>query len=424
MGFRMLGSFSIGRWFGFRIRIDYSWFVVFALVLWTFSAYEFPSRLPGQARVAYYLMGGAAAVLFFLSVLLHELSHSAVARARGIPVEGITLFIFGGVAQMRMEARRPADEFLLTAVGPLSSFLLAGLFFTLDVAVDFLAWPRPIGAVAAFLALLNLVLAVFNLIPAFPLDGGRLFRSAMWRLTGNLDTSTRWATLLGRGFGYLLLLTGFLAALQGLLLPGLWAGLLGWFIANAAGASYRQFVVRRALAGVRVEQVMFPDPLAVRADLTAAELADRYFLRWPFSAYPVVQDDRLVGLVSLDAVAELSPQARSSALVSELMRPAEEIQIVSPEETLDDVLARLEPADEGRVLVARDGELVGVLTLRDIGRWVERARRLGRVGEWGGGGAGALGVGGGPQGVGRYRTEPGDSESRQTGAGWEGGPDG
>lgn len=372
----MMGSFSIGRWFGFPIRIDYSWFVVLALVVWTFSRFEFPHRLPGQPESVYWLMGVAGAVLFFLSVLLHELAHSSVARARGIPVEGITLFIFGGVAQMRMEARRPVDEFLLTVVGPLSSIALAAVFYGGAVAVDFFGWAPPLGTVASFLALLNGVLAVFNLVPAFPLDGGRIFRSVAWQITGSLEKATRWSTRLGRGFGWLLLALGLLTALQGGLLAGMWAALLGWFITNAATASWRHFAIRRVLAGVKVGQVMTRDPVWVDPGIRVEELAEAYFLRRPYSAYPVLQDGRAVGLVSLEDVERLDPEERAAARVADVMREADEVPTAAPDDSLDEVIARLEPAAEGRVLVIEEGRLAGVLTLRDIGRWVERARRL------------------------------------------------
>jgi len=246
----MLGGLPAGRWFGFRVRIDPSWFVVFALVLWTFSTREFPARLAGQNDATYWVMGACASALFFLSLLLHELSHSAVARARGIPVEGITLFIFGGVARMRMEARRPVDEFLLTIVGPLSSVLIGGVFFAAAVAADFFAWHPAIEAVAALLAVLNIVLAVFNLVPAFPLDGGRLLRSTLWQLWGDLERATRWATRLGRGFGYLLMAFGAILLAHRLWISGVWAVLIGGFLVHAATASYRQFRRQSARPGL------------------------------------------------------------------------------------------------------------------------------------------------------------------------------
>lgn len=251
----LFGSFRIGRWFGFPIRIDYSWFPVAALVIWTFSTREFPRALPYHPSSTYLAMGTAAALLFFLSVLLHELGHALAGRMRGVTVEHITLFIFGGIAQAREEARRPLDEFLLTAAGPLASFALAGLFHGARLLAE--AWyaPAPVVIVLGFLALLNFVLAVFNLIPGFPLDGGRIFRSIVWAVTGDLVRATRWATHGGRLFGGALIALGLFNLSRGQFISGVWAAFIGWFVVKAATSSLRHFELRmqhlRMLSGER-----------------------------------------------------------------------------------------------------------------------------------------------------------------------------
>ena len=233
----LLGGFNIGRWFGFPVRIDYSWFVLIALIVWVFSTVEFPRQLPGYDGEAYLLMGVAAALFFFLSLLLHELAHSVVARSRGVHVQGITLFIFGGVAQTTTEAKRPVDEFLLTVVGPLASFTLAGIFWGLGALTDELGILPPAGQVSRYLGWLNFVLAVFNLLPGFPLDGGRIFRAAVWQATGDLRRATRWATAGGRAFGYVLIAAGAFLIMRGPLISGLWLAFIGWFLASAAASS-------------------------------------------------------------------------------------------------------------------------------------------------------------------------------------------
>ncbi len=372
----LVGGFSIGRWFGFRISIDYSWFLVFALVLWTFSAHEFPRQLPGRETIVYYAMGAAAAVLFFLSVLLHELAHSAMARARGIEVEGITLFIFGGVAQTRMEASRALDEFLLTVVGPLSSLALAAAFYGLGLAAEAAGWPEPVSTVAVFLALLNLVLAVFNMFPGFPLDGGRIFRSIVWGVTGNLERATRWATWGGRGFGWLLIAFGAVQLFYGYLLAGLWSIFIGWFLSHAAASAYRQFVVRRTLSRVEAGRVMAANPVAVDPDMTVGELVERYFLQRPEGAYPVVANGAVLGLVGVEDVSGLTAEARAGTRVAEVMRRAGEVPVAKPSETLDAIVSRVDRSEE-RVLVVEDGRLVGLLALGEVGRWIDRLRQLG-----------------------------------------------
>lgn len=375
---RLFGGFSLGRWLGFEIRIDYSWFLLFFLVVWTLSSAEFPRRLPGGGVVLYYGMGTVAALLVFLSVLLHELSHSTVARARGLEVEGITLFIFGGVAQTRMEARTAADEFLLTAAGPLASVVLGAFFYAAYLAADFAGLGSPVEVVAQTLAVVNVALAVFNMIPGFPLDGGRIFRSAVWHFTGDVEKATRWATRGGQAFGYLLVGLGLVFLWQGYLINGMWAGFIGWFLSHAASSSWRQFSARRLLSHVPVERVMTSDPVTVRPGARVAEVVESLFLRHPYSAYPVVaRDGFVVGLLTLDDVAEVPAAERDATPVSAAMTAIDDVPTAGPEETLDDVLTRLAGADVSRLLVVREGELVGLVTMNEVAGWIERARKLG-----------------------------------------------
>ncbi len=373
----MLGGFSIGRWFGFPIRIDYSWFLIAALVVWTFSVHEFPRQLPGYAESLYFAMGISAAVLFFLSVLLHELAHSLVARARGIAVEGITLFIFGGIAQAREEAKRPKDEFLLTIAGPLCSLALAAGFYGLNRLADGAGWPAPIEAVVGFLALLNFVLAVFNMIPGFPLDGGRIFRSIVWAVTGDLERATRWATLGGRAFGYLLILFGLVQLAFGFVLAGLWSAFIGWFLSNAASSSYRQFSVRQMLSRIPVSRVMATEPAVIPPDLTVKRLIDDYLARRPEPAFPVVLDGSVLGIVGVRDATAVPVEEREITRVDQVMRPTYELHIARRDQPLDEVVSGLDPGDEPSILVLENGHLVGLLNLGDLGQWVRRLRRLG-----------------------------------------------
>jgi Zn-dependent protease len=373
----LLGGFSIGRWFGFPIRIDYSWFLIAALVVWTFSVHEFPRQLPGYAESLYFAMGISAAVLFFLSVLLHELAHSLVARARGIAVEGITLFIFGGIAQAREEAKRPKDEFLLTIAGPLCSLALAAGFYGLNRLADGAGWPAPIEAVVGFLALLNFVLAVFNMIPGFPLDGGRIFRSIVWAVTGDLERATRWATLGGRAFGYLLILFGLVQLAFGFVLAGLWSAFIGWFLSNAASSSYRQFSVRQMLSRIPVSRVMATEPAVIPPDLTVKRLIDDYLARRPEPAFPVVLDGSVLGIVGVRDATAVPVEEREITRVDQVMRPTYELHIARRDQPLDEVVSGLDPGDEPSILVLENGHLVGLLNLGDLGQWVRRLRRLG-----------------------------------------------
>jgi len=385
---RLLGGFGIGRWLGFPVRIDYSWFFIFLLVVWTFSEQIFPGRIPGLGTPAYYVMGVVFALLLFLSVLLHELSHSVVAEKRGIEVEGITLFIFGGVAQTRMEARTPKDEFLLTAAGPLMSVALGGLFWGLSSAIRSAGlWPTAY-VVSSHLGWLNVGLAVFNMIPGFPLDGGRIFRSIVWYVTGDARRATRWASWGGRAFGYLLIGGGAWLFLQGATMDGLWSAFIGWFLASAASSAYRQFEARRLLADVPVERVMSAELAVVPEDAPVETLVDDFFLRRPHRVYPVVRDGALTGVVSLEDVASVDPARRSTTPVRDVMREAGTLPTVTPGETVDTVLNLLATSEDDRVLVARDGRLLGTVSSEQIGNWLDRARALG-VDEGEGGASGA-----------------------------------
>ncbi len=374
----LLGGFRLGRWFGFPVRIDYSWFLVAALVVWTFSASEFPRLLRGYAGSTYLAMGVAAALLFFLSVLLHELAHAVVARTRGVTVESITLFVFGGIAQAREEAKRPLDEFLLTAAGPLSSLLIAGAFHAARLGAEAVGLSPPVSTVFGFLAFLNLILAVFNMIPGFPLDGGRIFRSIVWAATGDMARATRWATWGGRIFGGTLILTGLLLLASGSLLGGLWAAFIGWFLMNAATTSFRQFEYRRLLSRVPVWRVMTPEPRRIAADTTIERAISDHFLRGRDDAYPVDLNGIVLGLIDTTRAAGVPAPLRASTTVAQVMRPIYELASVGPGESLADALVGAEPG-VGSLLVLEDQRLVGLLDVREVGGWVQRMYRLGLI---------------------------------------------
>jgi Zn-dependent protease len=241
-----MAGFRAGRFLGIDVRVDFSWFIILGLILWSFTASVFPARLPGYSTWTYVLMGFAGGVLFFVSLLLHELSHSVVARAKGIPVEDITLFIFGGVARTRLEAAKPGDEFVIAGVGPLMSLAIAAVLWAFAWAGGRLGFAPPVLVVADYLALLNLILALFNLLPGFPLDGGRLLRSAAWHWTKDLKRATRIASTGGRWLGYVLIALGLLQAFNGVVISGLWLVFIGWFLRNLNTINLRADISPRA----------------------------------------------------------------------------------------------------------------------------------------------------------------------------------
>jgi Zn-dependent protease/predicted transcriptional regulator len=365
----------IGRLFGFEIRIDSSWFILFALILWTFSYIAFPQQVPGLSTAAYIAMGATGTLLFFVSLLLHEIAHSLVARAKGIPVDGITLFLFGGMAHTRREAETPGDEFLIAGAGPVMSIAIALALFTLMGVGAALAWPPAVLAVLQYIAALNVILAVFNLLPGFPLDGGRLFRAIVWKVTGDMHRATRVASVGGRWLAYLLMAFGLLSAFAGNVLGGMWLVFIGWFLRNAAVSTYRQHMLLSLLSGVRAAQVMTPDPDTVPADATVRELTDTYFVRRHYAAYPVVDNGQTVGIVTLQSARDVPQDEWDMHRAADIMVAADENVVARPEEDMVAVLDRLRGSPARRVLVMRDGHLLGIITGSDVTAWLERARQ-------------------------------------------------
>jgi Zn-dependent protease/CBS domain-containing protein len=370
----------LGRVLGFEIRIDHSWFILFALILWSFSFMAFPANVPGLTPASYFIMGLSGTLLFFVSLLAHELAHSLVARAKDIPVDGITLFLFGGMAHTRMEAETPGDEFQIAAAGPIMSIAIAVLLaFGWWVGAQ-LGWPPAVLAVLQYIALLNIILAVFNLLPGFPLDGGRLFRAAVWKFTGDATKATRVASAGGRWLAYVLIGLGLLSAFGGNVLGGLWLVFIGWFLRNAAISSLQQHIVLDVLSGVRAGQAMTPDPETVPPEATVRELLEEYFMRRRYGAYPVTRDGAVLGLVTLNRIRELPRDDWDRLTASDIMLPADDGTLVRSDEPMLAVLDKLKASPARRVLVQRHGELVGIITASDIAFWLERARAEGASG--------------------------------------------
>lgn len=368
-------SWRIGRFAGIEVRVDASWTVIALLVLWGFFALfeaEFPELAVGAAAV----LALVTTLLFFGSVLVHELAHSVLAQARGVPVKGITLFLFGGATHARLETQDPKDELLIAGVGPLTSAALAGLLWVI-VTVGDPVLSTAVAYALRRLAFINLALAIFNLAPGLPLDGGRVLRALLWQATGNLRRATRIASQGGQFLGYLLIAVGVAAAFLGWL-GGLWFAAIGWFLTQAAMASYQQVQVRSVLAGVEAQEVMSPGLVAIPAGLTIQEAVDGYFMRYDHSAFPVVVEERSVGLLTLRAVRQLARAEWGEHTVAEVMGSLDESCTVAAEDPMNQVLEKLEDEEAQRVLVRRGDEVVGIITPRDVARWLRRSQELGR----------------------------------------------
>jgi Zn-dependent protease/CBS domain-containing protein len=369
----------LGSVLGFEIRIDYSWFVIAFLVLWSLSAGVFPDRLAGLSPAAYFVMGTLGTLLFFASLLAHELSHSVVARTRGVEVAGITLFVFGGMAHTKGEAENPDDELAIAGVGPLCSLVLAAVFWLAVRLGGALGWPEPVLVVGEYLALINLILALFNLLPGFPLDGGRLFRALVWRHTGDLTVATRWATRGGKALGYGLMGLGGLQTLMGGVVGGLWMVFIGWFLRTAALTSFEQHLLSGVLTSLTAERIMTRDPSTVEPDMTLQELVETRLLREPHQGYPVLQGREVLGLVTLGHVRAVPRDRWPDTRVRDVMTPGAEVTL-PPGANLQDVLSSMSGSGTQRVLVVDPEEgLVGVISASDVSRWLQKERALGGV---------------------------------------------
>jgi len=356
--------------FGFRVRIDPSWFIVALLVTWNFATIVFPAQLAGRTHATYWMMGIAGSLIYFLSVLLHELSHSLVARTYGLEMRGITLFIFGGVAEMPREPTTPKSEFVIAAAGPLASMVLALVFGGLGLAGQAFGGPAPAIAVLFYLGILNGALAAFNLIPAFPLDGGRLLRSVLWGWKKDLRRATRVSSAIGSGFGLLLIAVGGVEIFTGNFTSGLWMCLIGLFVRNAAASSYQQLLLRRALEGETVARFMHPDPVTVPRGISVEELVKDYIYRHHYKMFPVVDDSgRLLGCVTTRQVRELPRDEWDRQTVGALAAQCNPENTVGAGTDAMEALSRMNRTGTSRLMVVDGDRLIGILTLKDLLRF-------------------------------------------------------
>ncbi|MEX1109886.1 MAG: site-2 protease family protein [Dongiaceae bacterium] len=352
--------------FGFQVRVDITWLFLAALITWSLATGYFPQIEPGLAARTYWWMGIAGMIGLFLSIVFHELSHSLVARRFGLPIRGITLFLFGGVAEMEQEPVSPKAEFLMAIAGPISSFLLAGTFYLLAAAAGD-ALPHPVVDVLGYLALLNFILAAFNLLPAFPLDGGRMLRAVLWHRKGSSRDATRIAARIGSHFGVALIVLGILNAIGGNLVGGFWLGLIGLFLRSSALAHMQESALRHSLEGERVERYMTAPPVTVPPTLTLRELVDRYIYRERHEAYPVSDSSgRPLGIVSVHDVRAQPREEWGRITVGQVMTESGPGNTIDADADAVRALSTMQKNGHGRLLVTRGSQLVGIVALKDL----------------------------------------------------------
>jgi Zn-dependent protease/CBS domain-containing protein len=361
------------RLLGIPVSIHPSWLIILAFLTFTLAG-AFPVILewvyPGEAedfgRSAYWLMGLLAALAFFLCIVLHELGHAGAARARGIQMKGITLFLFGGVAETGEEPRSAGEEFVVAVSGPIVSVILAGLFWVLAATGYRAGWPPPVVIVLGYLAFINTMVLMFNLIPAFPLDGGRVLRAILWKTTGSLRKATWWATIAGEGFALVLIVWGALNIAAGNLFHGLWTCLIGLFLRDAARGSYEQVLVRQALEGEKVRRFMTPDPFVIPPSLDLHTWVEDFVYRHNRKAFPVVSEGRLEGYIETDVLAAVPRAEWDRHTVGELMRRDTDAISIQPDADAMAALEQMMRTGSGRLLVRENGRLVGILSQKDL----------------------------------------------------------
>lgn len=356
---------------GFEVRVDLSWIILAVLITWSLAKGFFPYYYPGFNSATYWWMGGLGALGLFVSIILHELSHSLVARRYGLPMKGITLFIFGGVAEMEDEPPSAKAELLMALAGPMASILISvAAFGVFRVGQQGALWSLPVGGVLHYLGWINGLLAAFNLLPAFPLDGGRVLRSILWSIRKNLRWATRISAGIGAGFGIALITLGVFSVLVGNLIGGVWWFLIGLFLRNASLSSYRQLLVRQAFEGESARGLMSPNAVTVPPGLPVDRLVEDYFYRYHYKMFPVVEDSRLVGCISTQNVKEIPRQEWDRRTVQEIVKECSVDNTIGPDTDATKVLAKMNRTRQSRLMVVDGENLIGVITLKDMLRYL------------------------------------------------------
>jgi Zn-dependent protease/predicted transcriptional regulator len=362
----MRRGFNLFSVAGIRISVNYTWFIVLGLVIWSLAAMHFPEAYPDFDTLTTWVISVVAALLLFVSVLLHELSHSIVGNRLGLGIRGITLFIFGGIAHLGKEPEDPNTEVKVAAAGPLCSLLLSIIFLALYLLLFTLQGDTPVVAVLQYLWFINAALLVFNLVPGFPLDGGRVLRAILWKRSGDIRRATRIASNFGKGFAILLIVLGLFNVFILRNLGGIWFVLIGMFLQQTAEGSYKQVLVRNALSGLKVREIMSTEVVYVDVSIRLDELVESYFFRYRFNSFPVVEGTRLVGIVDIHQVKQIPREQWPLMTSKDVMHPITEELVLRPDDDTVDALTKMLKSGSGKLPVVVGDRLVGILTRRDV----------------------------------------------------------
>jgi len=351
---------------GFSVSLDVSWGIILFLVVWSLAKGAFPAYYPNLSPQTYWIMGVAGALGLFVSIVIHEFSHSMAARKYGMDIKGITLFVFGGVAEMKDEPKTPKIEFLMAIAGPITSLFLSLLFGGLYQAASAVYAPVPIVAVLGYLGAINLILAIFNMIPAFPTDGGRVLRAILWRIKGDILWATRTASRISVFFAMFIIFMGFISIIQGNVIGGIWWILIGSFLFSVANSSYQSLIIKQSFAGQSVKDYMKIDLIAVPSHIMLQEFVDEYLYRYNHKMFPVTKEGKISGLITLNAL-KLIPQEKWREMqVIEIMQKATKDNTLPMTMSIHEAMLTMNESGMGRMLVEENGNIVGIITLKDL----------------------------------------------------------
>jgi Zn-dependent protease/CBS domain-containing protein len=367
---------TLFKLFGFEVRLDGSWFIIAILVTWSLARGAFPSHYEGLSKETYWIMGAIGMLGLFASIVLHELGHAYVAQKQGIAMRGITLFIFGGVAEMGEQPPSPKAEFWMAIAGPIVTVVIAAVCFGVAHIGKVAGWPIPVTGVLSYLAWINVVLLAFNLVPAFPLDGGRVLRSILWAIKKNLRWATRVASLIGTGFAFLLMAWGIFSFIFNNFIMGVWYFLIGMFIRNASQMSYQQVLMRSALAGVPVRRFMTAQPVTVPASTSLKDVVENYLYKYPYKLYPVVQNENLAGCLSIDQIKLIPKEQWASRTAESVAMPCAPENVIEPEADATKALSTMSRTHSSRLMVVDHGHLLGIIAFKDLALFLSRKMEL------------------------------------------------
>lgn len=359
-------SVPIIRLLGFEIKIDPSWIIVLFLMIWSLSLGVFPQYYQGLPSTTYWWMGIFGAIGLFVSIVIHELFHSLVARRFGLSIRGITLFMFGGVAEMTEEPANAKTEFYMALAGPVTSIALGMIFYSIYLILKRLGVSMGITGIFGYLGIINWALAGFNLIPAFPLDGGRILRSILWWRKKDLRWATRIASRMGEIFGFTLIFLGVFSIFRGSFVGGIWLFLIGMFLQNASQVSMQRLMISKALEGETVRRFMKPDPVTIPDTMTLKEAVEDYIYRYHYKMFPVVRNSKLVGCLTTRDIKVIPKEKWSTQTAGEVSKSCSIDNTIHPDTDATQALSLMNRTGNSRLMVVENDQLIGVITLKDL----------------------------------------------------------